>query len=531
MTISRRDVLKGTTAVMAGGFSLSAKAPAFAQAVNSTLRFIPQANLSSIDPLLVTGYVVRNHGYMVYDTLFAMDTGFNIRPQMAEGYEVSSDGLSYIIKLRAGLKFHDGEPVRASDCVASIRRWSARDALGQSIAALTDEMAAIDDRSFRIRLKQPFPLLIAALGKPSTPVPFIQPERIASAGSTVQIKDATGSGPFRFLPNEWVPGSRAAYQRFDGYVPRDEQPSGSAGGKKAYLDRVEWHIIPDPATASAALARGEVDWYEKLETDLIPLLQKTKDVVVTAYDDLGSMAILRFNHLHPPFDNVKVRRAVLAGLNQTEFMTAMFGDASRFRECKSFFACGTPMSTGTGSEAMAGNLDKARQLLKESGYAGEKVVLISPADLPWLHTSGLMAADLMKNMGMNVELASIDLGTLFSRRSSQEAPEKGGWNVFMSGGGAVDFFSPAFHLVIRTNGRAGWPGWPDDPAMERLRAEWLVAAGDAERLALARRIEAQAFSSVPYIPVGQYQSATAMRSNVTGVLKAPGPFAWNVKKG
>ncbi len=531
MTVSRRTVLKGAPAALAAGFSLSGRAPAVAQGAARTLRFIPHSNLAAIDPFATSGYVVRNHGYMVYDTLFAIGSDFKPRPQMAQGHETAADGKTVTITLREGLKFHDGEPVRAADCVASLKRWAARDGFGGSVMALTDELSATGDRTLRFRLKEPFPLLVDALGKASSPVPFIMPERVAKTDPFTPIKDATGSGPFRFIADEWVPGSKVAYAKFGGYVPRQDPVDRLSGGKQVHLDRVEWTIVPDPATASSAIQRGEVDWYEQPIGDLVPSLEKNRDIAVTTFDPIGTLVLLRFNHLHPPFDNPKVRQAVLAAVDQTEYMTAMVGDPAMFSECKSFFPCGTPSSTGAGSAAMVSKLDRAKALLKESGYAGEKVVILSAADIAYMAPVGLVTDDLLRKLGMNVELVSTDWGSILTRRASQEPVGKGGWSIFHTTAVGVEFMSPASHLALRGNGRAAWPGWPTDPTMEALRQDWIKAEGaDAQRKAAAA-MEERAFATVPYVPLGQYRSATALRTNVTGLIQASAPLMWNIRKG
>ncbi|WP_376096765.1 ABC transporter substrate-binding protein [Roseomonas sp. CCTCC AB2023176] len=529
--VARRDVFRGAAAALATGFSLNGAAPAQAQSANRTLRFIPHADLSAIDPFATTGYVVRNHGYMVYDTLYSLDAEFRPRPQMAEGHEITDDGRTYTIRLREGLKFHDGEPVRAADCVASLRRWAARDGFGATLMAATDELSAVDDRTLRFRLKQPFPLLLEAIGKPSSPVPFIMPERVAQTPPTTQIRETVGSGPFRFLRDEWVPGSRAAYARHDGYVPRNESLDGAAGGKVVNFDRVEWITIPDPGTATAAIQRGEVDWYEQPQGDLLPVLRRNRDVQVTTYDPIGAVVLLRFNHLHPPFDDVRVRRAVLTAVNQGEYMQAMVGDPSIWRECKAFFPCGTPMSSGTGSDVMTANLERARAMLRESGYDGRKVTVISPTDLAYLHALGLVTEDLLKRIGFNVDFVATDWGSVLTRRANLGPPEQGGWNVFHTTAVGVEFMSPASHLALRGNGRAAWPGWPTNERMEALRTEWMAATDLNAQKAIAARMEAEAFSAVPYAPLGQYTIPTALRRNLTGLHQAGAPFVWGLRKG
>ena len=528
--VARRGVLKGGAAALAAGMAGLPAAPVLAQGASRVLRFVPHADLSAIDPIVTTGYVARNHGYLIYDTLYALDSQFRPRPQMAEGHEVSDDGRTYTIRLREGLRFHDGEPVRAQDCVASLRRWAARDGFGQTLMAITEEMPVVDDRTFRFRLRQPFPLLLEAIGKPSSPVPFIMPERVAQTPPTQQIRETVGCGPLRFMRDEWLPGSRAAYARFEGYVPRAEPLDGAWGAKHVHFDRIEWQTIPDPSTAAAALQRGEVDWYEQPIGDLLPLLRRARDIQVTTYDPIGAVVLMRPNHLHPPFDNVGVRRAVLAAINQVEYMQAMVGDPAIFRECKAFFPCGTPMSSGTGGAAMLNDMDRARAMLREAGYGGERVTILSPTDLAYVHAVSQVTDDLLKRLGMRTEFVATDWGTVLTRRANTEPPERGGWNVIHTTAVGVEFMSPAAHLALRGHGRAAWPGWPTNPTLEALRLEWIAATSRNQQAAIAARMEQEAFESVPHMPLGQYQIPTALRRNLTGLTQAGAPFVWNLRR-
>jgi peptide/nickel transport system substrate-binding protein len=266
----------------------------------TTLRFIPQADLRVLDPMWTTANITRDHGYMIYDTLFALDEHFQPQPQMVETWLVSDDKLAYTFTLRDRLKFHDGQPVRAVDCIASLERWMKRDILGQSLAEAVVEMKAQDDKTFAIILKKPFPLLFHALAKLSGGTPFIMPERIAKTDANTQIGEAIGSGPFKFVASEWEPGHKVVYVRNPDYVPRAEKPSLAAGGKVVKVDRVEWIYIPDPSTAANALQAGEVDWWWQAPPDLVPLLEKRGDITVAATDPIGFTGVLRFNQLQPP---------------------------------------------------------------------------------------------------------------------------------------------------------------------------------------------------------------------------------------
>ncbi len=525
---TRRSMLAaGAAGLAATGLS----APAVAQgAARNVLRFIPHSNLASIDPVGTTGYIVRNHGYMVYDTLFATDAEFRIRPQMVESWEGSGTDLVWTFKLREGLRFHDNEPVRARDVVPSLRRWGARDSFGQTLMAAVAEMTAVDDRTFRIRLSRPFPLLIDAIGKLSSQVPFIMPERFATLDPNTPVPEAIGSGPFRFLRDQWVPGSQAVYEKFAGYVPRNEPASSAAGGKRVHVDRVEWRIIPDPSTAAAALQTGEVDWYEQPAFDLMPLLQRSRDVRIEQIDPVGSILMMRFNHLHPPFNNPAIRRAVQMAVNQRDYLEAVVGNSRYYRECKSFFSCGTPLASDEGIGAIGGDLDRAKQMLREAGYANEPVIIISPTDIPANHAQSLVTQDLLKRLGMNVELVATDWGTVLARRANRNPPAQGGWNIFHTWWVGPDLANPALHAPLRTHGAASWPGWPTDATIEELRDRFLAAATPEEQKRIAVEIQKRAFEVVPYVTVGQMLQPTAFRRNVQDILPSPVPLMWNVRK-
>ena len=498
-----------------------------------TLRFIMRNDLRVLDPMWTTAYVTRNHGYMVFDTLFALDSKFQPQPQMVGDYSISADKLLYRFTLRDGLRFHDGQPVRGADCVASLRRWMARDSVGQTLASVTDEMAGGgDDKTFTIRLKEPFPLLLAGLAKVSSLPSFIMPERVAKTDPFQQVTETIGSGPFRFVTAEFQPGHKAVYVKNTDYVPRAEPPSWASGGKVVKVDRVEWLYMPEYSTAAAALGGGEVDWWEAPNLDLVPVLAANPAVTVEKTDPLGSTTMLRFNHLHPPFNNVKMRQAVLAVTDQAEFMSALAGDPANWNLCPSFFTCGTPMANNAGSDALTGkrDFDKAKKLIAEAGYKGEKIVVLDAVDTPTAHSHGLVVFELLKKLGLNVELASSDWGSLVIRRASKKPVEEGGWSIFGTGWTGVETLDPSGDLPLAANGGAAWFGWPDDEKLEALRTEWLKTADSEARQEIAVKIQARAFETLPYIPTGQWSPVTAYRKNLKGVIIAPALFMWNVEK-
>jgi peptide/nickel transport system substrate-binding protein len=510
-----------------------ASAPAGAQSAPKTLRFIPQADLRSIDPIWTTAYVTRNFGYLVFDTLFSLDKDFKPQPQMVDRWTVSDDKLIYRFTLRDGLKWHDGQLVRAADCVASIERWGKRDTLGQKLMEAVGDIKPVDDKSFEIRLKSPFPLILDALGKLSSNVPFMMPQRLASTDAYQQIPEAIGSGPFKFVKEEWVPGSKAVFVKNPDYVAREEAPSFAAGGKVAKVDRVEWVYIPDTATAAAALNAGEADWYEQPPADLLPVFAANKDVIVATVDPLGNHGVLRFNQVQPPFDNQKLRQAVLNLVDQKDYMLAAAGDEKYWKKCAALFGCGTPFETEAGADALlnAPNLAKAKALIKESGYKGEKIVLMSATDQPIVQGQALVTNAALKEAGLNVELQAMDWGTLITRRTSKEPIDKGGWSLLHTWIAAPDFFSPAVNILVRGSGDKAWFGWPRDDKIEALIDSWFKAPDFAAQKRLAADIQTEAYArEIPYVPTGQFVIPTAYRRNLAGIIVAPVVFLWNVEK-
>ncbi len=497
------------------------------------LRFVPQADLAVLDPVWTTAYQSRDHAFLVFDTLFGQDAEFTPRPQMLEAAVTEAAGLVWRLVLRPGLVFHDGTPVLARDCVASIRRWGTRDGFGQALLAATDDLSAGDDRTIVFRLKRPFPLLPDALGKTAPSACVIMPERLAQADAFTQVSEIVGSGPYRYLPDERVPGARVAYARFDGYVARSEgTPSRTAGPKRASFDRVEWHIIPDAATASAALQRGEVDWWLAANTDLLPPLRADRRLVVKTQDPSGIIATMRFNQLHPPFDNPAIRRAVLGAVTQSDHMEAVSGpDRALWADGVGYFCPGTPLASAAGMEALTGprDLARSRRELDAAGYRGEKVMLMMPTDIPSVAALAEVTADLFRRLGLNLDAQTMDWGTAVQRRTNREPPEKGGWSVFQTSWSGLDHATPASNVFLRGNGLAAAPGWAVSPEIERLRDAWLQA-GAGEQRPLAERIQRQAFQDVPYVPLGQQFQQTAYRAELHGIL--PGaPVFWNIERG
>ena len=500
----------------------------------TTLKFVPQIDLAFLDPHWSTANVTRGHGYMIFDTLYGQDSSFTPSPQMLEGHVTENDGKLWKLTLRPGLLWHDGERVTARDCVASIRRWAKRDAYGGTLMAATDELSAPDDHTIQFRLSKPFPLLPYALSKPTTPSPLMMPERIANTDPFKQITEMVGSGPFRFVASERVPGATNVYQRFDQYKPRDGgTPDWTAGPKVVHYDRVEWTTITDAGTKAAALQAGEQDWWENPTHDLLPLLRKDRNIRVQVTNPTGAVNMMRPNHLQPPFNNPAILRALLHAIDQQSFMEAIVGtDPSMYHTPQGFFCPNTPMASPAGLEPLNGPRDYARvkEMVKKAGYAGEKVVMLVATDYAQFKAIGDVAADMFGQVGMNVDYVATDWGTMLQRRNNRGPAEQGGWSCFSTGWEGLDHMNPSNHYAIRGNGEdaSAWPGWCVSPKLEELRNAWFDAPNAAAQKQACQDMQLQCMVDVPSMPLGQFIQPTAYRSSVTGVLNGFATF-WNVR--
>jgi peptide/nickel transport system substrate-binding protein len=513
---------------LTGAAVLGAPAILRAQTSARVLRFVPEADVVIFDPVTTPSWQTRDYAYLVYDTLFGMDDQYRPQPQMLEGSNVSADGLTWTLTLRDGLRFHDNEPVRAQDVVPSIRRWGARDSFGQALMAATNEIDATNDKTVVLRLKKPFPLLPSALGKTMAYPCMVMPERVAKSDAFKAISETVGSGPYRFVSNERVAGAKLVFERFAGYVPRKSgTPQQTAGPKVANFDRVEWTIMQDTATAAAALQRGEIDWLQTPNTDLLPTLKNNKNIVVRTILPTGLIAYMRFNHMTPPFNNPAVRRALLGAIDQRDYMIAINGaDQSLWKDGVGYFAPTSPYASKAGMDKLTGKRDlaKVREELQKAGYKGEKVVMLVAVDIPYLKIMGEVTADVFKKVGIDLDYQAIDWTTVVQRRQKTE-----GWNIFCIYDNGANQLDPASHLLIRGNGKAGQFGWPTSEKMEQLRNSWFDAKTEGEQKKIAEQMQVLAFEEVPYIPLGQSIPPTAYRRDITGVLSGH-PFFWNVRR-
>ena len=517
----------------AGAFALATLSATSTSAQGTVLRVVPHSNLAILDPIWTTAYMSRNHGYMIYDTLFGTDENAKIKPQMVESWTESPDKRLWTFKLRKGLEFHDGKPVTPDDVIASLQRWGKRDAMGSALFQFVQRMDSPAPDTFRIFLGEACGFLLEALGKPSSNVPFIMPKRMAETDAFKQIEEHIGSGPYVFKRDEFKPGDKAVYLKNTKYVPRSEPPSGTTGGKVVNVDRVEWNLaLRDAQAQVSALKKGEVDIIEALGFDHYEAVKGDTSLQMPKYANYGLQYMARFNHLHKPFDDAKVRQAAIAAMTQEPFLRAQVGVKELYKPCASMFVCGTPYGSTSGSDLQAkSSMKKAQDLLKASGYDGTPIVIMKPTDLASIQKLPDVAAQLLRQAGFKVDLQAMDWQTLVGRRAKKDAPDKGGWHMFLTAWQTFDVWSPIANPTMDTRGeKSGWFGWASDEQMTKLRNEFMRATDDNTKKRLADQLHARAFEVGTHAPLGEYMQPMAAAKNVSGFFVTNGNIYWNLKK-
>ena len=520
---TRRQLFAAAAVIVPMTFGVVANASA-----ETVLRVIPHADLKNLDPIWTTAYISRNHGYLIYDTLFALDENLMPQPQMVDTWTVSDDDLVWTFKLRDGLKWHDGADVTAEDCIASLERWGKRDGMGQALFEVVDSLSAPDAKTIVLTLKEPYGLVLDSIGKISSNVPFMMPKRMAETDPFEQVSEHIGSGPFMFKADEWVPGSKVVYVKNPDYQPRSEPPSAAAGGKIAKVDRVEWTYFPDQTTAMNALISGEVDYFESPANDLMQILETQEGIVVEINDPLGNIGFARFNHLLPPFDKAEVRRAAIMAMKQEDYMAGAVGDQKFWKTCYSVYPCGTPLENDVGSDVIkTGDLAAAKEALAAAGYDGTPVVLMQPTDIPLLSAFSLITAEKLRKIGMTVEVQAMDWSTLTSRRARRDPVSEGGWNMFHTWWIGADVMNP-MSIAFSGSAEKGWFGWPSDAELESQRAAFAKAGSVEEQKEIAAKVQERLWAIGASGELGQFFVPVAYRDNVKGLIKSPVQFFWNI---
>lgn len=522
----RRTVLGRRTA-LAGGVALASASlirPREARAAKG-LTVVLESEVTILDPHATTAAITRTFGTHVFDTLFAMNDKGEIKPQMVESFDSSPDKLTWTFVLRDGLKWHDGNPVTAEDCVASLKRWSVRDPLGKMLMADTDTLEVTNPKTIRFVLKQPFPLLLDVLGKPNAPLPVMMPARLAATPADQRIPEPIGSGPFRFVKDQWRPGNAMILERNAAYVPRKEAPDFLTGGKNVKIDQLTLRVMPDQSTGANALIAGEIDYMQYLPFDMLPVLEKEKNVKLLGLGGLHQFqGNFRLNHASPPFDNPAVRKVMWKLVDQNATLTAIgVPDKYQTKNCSSFWMCGTPLSTDAGAGGAKLDLAAARAELKASGYKNEPVIVLEVAG-SISQTASRVLVQNMKDVGFNVEQQPRDWPTVLARRA-----KKDGWSMFPVYSNGTDMYSPLTHFYVAATCN-DFPGWSCDNRIPDLLKSYTRASTLEERRKIASEIQVIAYDLVPSLMWGQFTIPAGYRTDLKGLIQSSYPMFWEVDR-
>ncbi len=491
-------------------------APGIAQ--ESVLRYVPSSDLPTLDPSQTTARITGMMGHLVFDTLFSMDSKLQPHPQMVDNYTVSDDGMVYRFTLRDGLAWHDGTPVTAEDCVASLERFFAKDGMGGSLKASMESLVVEDEKTFVLTLNKPFGMVLDVLAKVDQPIPFMYPKSLIGDDPSVPFTVPVGSGPYVFNAEESKGGIQLVFDKNEAYVPRSDPQDMLAGAKIAGTDRIVWTFIADRQTAANALMAGEVDYVNGPPADMLPILRADSNLVVGAPDPRGELILLRFNSLNPPFNDERARKAFAMVVNQESYLQAAVGPGEG-KECVSIYTCDSPYTTDVGAELIgSGDIEAAKKLVEESGYKGEPIVLLQPTDLPTVNNFALIAAQELRSIGFNVELAAADWASIIQRRAKKEPQSEGGWNMFITTatGGLLD--TPISNLPGKTNCEAAWAGWPCDEEAEAIKAKFAQTSDPAERKQIADDFQRRVYELMTFVPGGQYLLFDAWSAKVDNVV-------------
>jgi peptide/nickel transport system substrate-binding protein len=423
--------------------------------------------------------------------------------------------------------------VTAEDCVASLKRWGARDGLGSRLMAASRGLRVVDQQSFVLELAQPFSQVIEAIGKPAAQIPFMMPARLAATEITRPVPDTIGSGPYTFRRDEWRTGDRAVFRRNARYRPREEPADGLSGGKTSYFERVDFLSLPDPSTRVAALQAGEVDYLEYVPTDFIARLQRDRNIrLVNPRPIAQLMGAMAINHIHPPFNNPEIRRALQQALDQGEILAGLgLPRDMAMPWCQSIFMCGGPYASEAGAEQLRQpSLDRAREMLRHSGYNNEPVVLLHSTDSVTLNPMALVIIDRLKRAGFNMDVLASDYSSQAQRRLSREPPGRGGWSLMPVVFTGFDILNPLAHYAVAYNCGNNYPGWYCDPGMTPLIEQFGREPDAARRRELAGEMQRHVHESVLMVFTGQFSVPVAHRADIAGVLPVGFPIFWNMRR-
>lgn len=476
-----------------------------------TLNIAYPSQPQSLDPHSTTAEATRDLAKLIYESLLTLNENYEVIPQLAESYTVSEDHKTYEFKLREGVKFHNGEEMTAEDVVASMTKW------GQDAPEMGNhEWTVVDDYTVQLQLEEPsslVPYFIADLAR----LAAIMPKDIAESADATGATEYVGTGPFKFV--EWKQDEVAVFEKFEDYVPSSEPTSGLGGKKEALVDKINCYFVPDPSTRVNGLLSGQYDYAHYLSYDSVPQVENNPGYVVDIWP-YGN-EILVFNKKSGFFTDVKARQAVNYALDMDVVLSSAFAGEDFYELDNSLFLdTQVDWYTDAGKEYYnQKDEDAAKQLLEEAGYNGEEIVILTSRDYEHHYNAAVATQQELEKIGMNVKLDVYDWPTLLERRSDPEL-----WDIFFTGWSTT--MTP--HQYTFFDSRAEWPGWTNNPDIDRLLDEIQAAPTKEEAKALNEELQQIMWEDLPVINLGRNARVSAYSEKVKGFTVMLGPNFWNV---
>jgi len=505
LSVQRRALLLGGAASVAlPGWNARAQ-PA------SVLNVATAGDPGPLDPTPVTSDLLSEITQLFYETLYIFGPDFSIAPLLAAALpEITDGGTRYTIKLRSGVPFHDGSTMNADDVVASLQRWGRLSPRGRTPWNYLASIAAKDPGTVEIVLKRPYSPLVNLLAFPNGS-PQIMPKRIATAADP--LKDYTGTGPFKLL--EYKPDTWVRVGKFAQYVSPPGPANGYVGEREALVDEIRFLPSPNPTTRADGLLAGQYHWADNLTPESYARIHGQPDVtpgVLTA----ALWVLFIMNNKKSVFSNVLLRRAAQAAINCTDALTVAFGDKSLWTLEGSIYPQGTAWFDAEAPGYNQGNREKAAALLKEAGYGGEPIRILTSVQYDYQFKTAQVIQSNLTDAGFKIDLVVTDWATILQRRQNPDQ-----WEAFVTGHGVVP--EPSSITIFNPS----YPGWWDTPDKHALLDAFTTESDPVKRLPIWHKLQAQFYVDVPTVKVGAGFTTFGAIKRISGYYPGIWPCFWN----
>lgn len=478
------------------------------------LQVVIDAEPPTIDPHSSTTTLTFVVGYHVFEGLYTLDEEFKPIPMLAQDLpKISEDNLTYIIKLRSGLKFHNGNPVTASDVVASLNRWGKMNSYGKTFYQNVEDIKVLDEETLELKLTEPNGTTLLNLSMLNGGA-FIYPKELVEKYPDTPLQEFIGTGPFEFV--EWKPNQYIKLVRFEDYQPVDFPANGFGGEKIAYVDELRFIPISDEMVRVTSVEGGEYDFADFIPVDEYERLKNIPDIEAVASAPRAWFAF-NFNKRAGIMSDVKMRQAFLAALDMDPILAAGYGDEAFWRVDPSIMLKEQFWWSDVGKEKYdQGDIEKAKQLLEEAGYKGEAIVLMSG---PLEYNLSLAAKNQLEKAGFNIDLQSMEWATLAERRNNPEL-----WDIYSTG---VTFRADPTMMVVLNPTFAGW--WESPELLDLMNKLGKETDGE-KRYQLMEQVQELFYREVPTVKVGDYANLRIFTKKLKNYQNMNEMFFWNVWK-